>query len=570
MGNKGKMRKIAITFLISLLLVGGTNVLAKEKTVIAILPFTVHSAENIDYVQLGIWDMLISRLSADEKIEVASKDTVFANLKEIGKREYTQGDIYGLGKKMNVDFVVWGSITKIGNNVSIDGRLLDIGTYKSPIGIYAQSQGLDEIIPKISDFAQRILTFVTGGSPAPASSSTPSTPPPAETATPQTLREKAIIAGMKATKKGTLTAIPINPDFISAPQVLDRKDFWMSQQLPFEVRGMDVGDINADGQNEIVVIDTNNVYIFQRKGTQLNLLQKITGNSYDNYLSVDIADINGNGIKEIIVSNINKDIVSSFVLEWKGGKFSPIATKLPYFLRIVYDGSGEPILLGQEIGTEKPFENPIHEIVWDGTAYRKGKKMRIPTGLSVYGLTLDNLDSRGPEKVIAFDDDDFLCVYDKTDKPIDKIRIIGGSNELLWKSDEQFGGSNNFIEPYGSYMGDTERELRFFINPRILTYDTNKDGKKEFIIIKNLSATGRLFKKTRLFTAAEVYNLEWDGMGFVENWRTKKINGYIADYQIKDIDNDGQIEIVLALVLSTGISTQDRSAIVAYKLIPQK
>jgi hypothetical protein len=31
-----------------------------------------------------------------------------------------------------------------------------------------------------------------------------------------------------------------------------------------------------------------------------------------------------------------------------------------------------------------------------------------------------------------------------------------------------------------------------------------------------------------------------------ENWKTRKINGYVADYQFKDIDNDGQNEIVLA------------------------
>ena len=45
-------------------------------------------------------------------------------------------------------------------------------------------------------------------------------------------------------------------------------------------------------------------------------------------------------------------------------------------------------------------------------------------------------------------------------------------------------------------------------------------------------------------------------MGMVENWRTKKINGYVADYQFKDIDNDGENEVVLALVLSTGGSTE--------------
>jgi hypothetical protein len=69
-----------------------------------------------------------------------------------------------------------------------------------------------------------------------------------------------------------------------------------------------------------------------------------------------------------------------------------------------------------------------------------------------------------------------------------------------------------------------------------------------------------------LFTSSEIYNLEWDGLGMAENWRTKKINGYVADYVLKDIDNDGKPEIVLALVLSVGTSIKNKSVIVVYKL----
>ena len=71
-----------------------------------------------------------------------------------------------------------------------------------------------------------------------------------------------------------------------------------------------------------------------------------------------------------------------------------------------------------------------------------------------------------------------------------------------------------------------------------------------------------------VFTSSEIYNLEWDGLGMAENWRTKKINGYVADYCIKDIDNDGKQEIVLALVLSVGASLRDKSVIVVYRMDP--
>ena len=150
-----------------------------------------------------------------------------------------------------------------------------------------------------------------------------------------------------------------------------------------------------------------------------------------------------------------------------------------------------------------------------------------------------------------------------------RLQAFGGSNERLWKSDEVYGGSNTVI------VNDDllpENENKFtYINLRILTVDTKKDDKKEIIIVKNVSSSGHLFKNVRLFTSSEVYNLEWDGLGLVENWKTRKINGYVPDYQFKDIDNDGQNEVVLALFMSTGASVSDRSVIVSYKMsTPEK
>ena len=77
---------------------------------------------------------------------------------------------------------------------------------------------------------------------------------------------------------------------------------------------------------------------------------------------------------------------------------------------------------------------------------------------------------------------------------------------------------------------------------------------------------GRIFKKLKLFTSSEIHNLEWDGIGMAENWRTKKINGYVADYAIMDLDNDSKPKIILALVKSVGAAVSDRSVLVLYEL----
>jgi TolB-like protein len=568
-----KMRKTIqyIFCLIIILLVTG-SLWAKDTYTVTVLPFTLNSSENIDYIKQGIEEMLSSRISVPNKINVINKNIVLDELKKSKIKRITLTDVHNIGKKLNSDYVVWGSITKIGSSISIDGKLVDILNNKSEIGISSQSQTIDDVIPKINDFSEKIIQNILGTTP---SSSLPALPVAAPTvAAPQVpaalSRESQIIASMKTggKKGGTLTSV-INSEFINTAEPINRKEFWMSQKIPTEFKGMSIGDVNNDGVNEIVTIDKNSVYIYQKAEKELRLIQKIKGNSYDNYIAVDVADINRNGIPEIIETSLNDALLDSFVLEFKDGKYVKIASNIRWFLRVIDTPSGIPLLLGQEYGMGKPFDSPIYEMIWREGKYIPDQKMKIPSGLSIYGLTIDNIGIGGSEKIIALDDLDYLYITEKTTKSLGRLTSIGfTSDELLWKSDDVYGGSNNYLENVENKSNptDSDKENYAYANLRILTFDTNKDGKKEIIIVKNLSSSGRIFKKLKLFSASEIYNLEWDGMGMAENWHTKKINGYVADYCIKDIDNDGKPEIVLALVQSTGASLHDRSVIVVYKL----
>lgn len=560
------MRKTLIyivSLMISLLIAG--TLWAKDKYTVTILPFTLNSAENIDYVKQGIEEMLSSRLSASDKISVTNRNIVARELKKINAKDISIENVYVLGKKLNSDYVVWGSITKIGNSISLDGKLVDIAQSKSDVSVFAQTQTLDDVIPKINDFSENIINHILGTTPQSISAtatgtSVASTSPQAPAAL---SRESQIIASMKAggKKGGTLTSV-INTEFINAAEPFNRKEFWMSQKIPTEFKGIDIGDVNNDGLNEVVVIDKNTIYIYQKAEKDLRLLETIKGKSYHNYLAVDLADINRNGINEIIVTAINRSLLESFVLEFKNGKYETVAADLRWFFRVI-DTSSIPLLVGQQYGFDRPFDTPIYEIIWKDGKYQPDQQIKIPSGLSVYGLTIDNIGIDGKEKVIALNDMDYLFITEKTNKTLGRLTSIGfTSEELIWKSDDVYGGSNNYIDN----ANKDDKDKKIFINLRILTYDTNKDGKKEIIVVKNLSSVGRVFQNLKLFTSSEIYNLEWDGMGLAENWRTKKINGYVSDYCMKDIDNDGKPEIVLALVQSVGASLRERSVLVVYEL----
>ncbi len=535
---------------------------AEDQKKVAVLPFSVHSSEDINYVRDGIWDMLISRLSANNGINVSTKQKVREALDKLDKKGITAADVYGFGKRLNLDYVVWGSITKIGNSISLDAKLLDVSTYKTPVGVFEQCHGMDDVIPRIGDFAKKINYYVLGQTPPAAGIA--ALPATGATGSPSRSLQGPDETKVIQARGGTFTSV-INPAFITAANPLANKGFWMSQKYRKTFKGMDIGDVNSDGLNEVVVIDEHSVMIYQKVGKEFKLLNKIPGKDYSSYISVDVADVNGNGIDEIIVTNMENHNLESFILEFQDDKFVIIASGLRWFLKVV-DISGMPQLLGQKQGMDEAFSRPIYEIVCSNGECTEGKRMSIPQGLSVYGLTIDSVDEGSVNRVIALDNYGHICIYKETkDSAYFKIHVMGGSDKLIWKSDEVFGGSNNYFY-FGDVMettSDSSGPEKVFIKERILTYDIDGNGKREIVVVKNLSPIGRVMKNVRTFTRSTIYNLGWDGLGMSENWRTKKIQGYVADYQIKDIDNDGKDEVVLAVGLGTLLS---RSVIVAYDL----
>ncbi len=328
----------------------------------------------------------------------------------------------------------------------------------------------------------------------------------------------------------------------------NRKGFWISNKFDGEFKGIAVGDVDGDGRNEIVVIDSQTVRICRKEGNDLKELYTIAGKPSSTYLTVDVADVKGTGTKQIFVTSQTGYNLNSFVLEYKDNKFVRTASDLKWFFRVIENSSGT-MLLGQTMGVAEPFSNPIHEIIWNNGKFVEGRQIKAPRGLSIYGMTIDRLDKNGQNMVITIDDFDHLMVCNETDMPMDRLNNPFGS-KICHKSDEDYGGSSNFVDfPTASNTSDSVETTNFnFVNVRILTYDFNKDGTRQIMIVKNYSPIGRALRNVKRFTASEICNLVWDGNSLAENWKTRKIQGYVADYQIKDVDNTGEPQLILVMI----------------------
>jgi len=130
---------------------------------VAILPFQMNADEDIDYINRGIRDMLTSRITYGTHITILDQSLVKDALYKVGTGKLTQKIVQELGSTIGVDYVIFGSITKIGNSLSIDISVLSVlqGGVTTPV--FTQSIGLDEVIPKMSGLARGIRDVISTG-----------------------------------------------------------------------------------------------------------------------------------------------------------------------------------------------------------------------------------------------------------------------------------------------------------------------------------------------------------------------------------------------------------------------
>ncbi len=499
---------------------------------VAILPFMIYSQENLDYLREGIYEILTSRITVEERIVLIERSVVERALYEERPTRLDETAATKIGMRVGADYIVLGSLTKVGNYISLDARLISLTEEKPPLSVYTQHKGIDDVMVKIGDFAQDI--------------------------------------GFKILGRRAMIGRPGQPRYPSEPrrgiERFDRAgmDYKRSQTFGFEIKGLDIGDVDGDKKNEVVIMDDHNLYVFKYDGDKLGLFQKIETGSQHNFLTLDVADVNRNGIAEIIVTAVVGDDLRSFILEYEEGKFRKITEKAGWFFRVLEHPKEGPILIGQRMDADGKFVGSIYKFVWKKKSFEKGPKMPFPSETKIFGLALAGVRDKDKLDLIVLDD-------------LERLRVVGMDGKYQWTSPEKFGGTTNFYDTkkksdMAYYRGGLPPDWRVYITGRIVTKDLEGHGLQEVIVNKNSSSGTRLLDKVRNFSKGEVYGLAWDENALATNWKTREINGYISDFQVKDADNDGEEELVLAVVLppEEGIegafSKKVRSNILFFKL----
>jgi len=509
-----------------------------------VLPFTIHSEKDLTFLQNGIRDMLSTRLASEGKVVLVDTEETRQILKKLSGPIDRQSAVE-LGKRLDADYVIFGSLTFFGESISTDARFIDIRQNK-PLIVFSQSgKSHDDVISHIDLFAGRINEEVFGRTTH--TTYAPSPRPRPEASADHREHPEKLLTGDNE--------IEITD---SVPQTISPKNtfkIWKSRRFNTQIKGMSIGDVDEDGRNETVFISDGNVFIYRRMNGKFEKIGEVKEDTYNTIIGVDVADINKNGKSEIFVTGLHKKTrrLKSFVLEWDGTGFVKISKGLNWFFRVLNTPDRGDILLGQKGGTGRNlFFGNIFEMKWESGIYAPAERQILPKGINIYGFAYGDVLNNGKEMIVAF-----------TKK--DRIRILARNGVEEWRGADPYGGSSTYLE-YPSET-DTKKMEHYYLKQRLYITDLDKDGKNDVIAVKNDEFAGRLFQRFRRYKSGHIELLTWDNIGLQTKWKTSKISGYISDYTIGDHDNDGQDELVFSVVAKgAGITGKGKSFIVSQEL----
>ena len=552
--------------LLVLTLIGSAS--AAEPARVLILPFSINADKDLAYLKKGVADMLASRLALKDKVVVIRSTDASLMAAEIPE-PINAATAVSLGAKSRSDYVLFGSLTVLGNNVSTDARFFDVHRKQALLNFSEVGNTQGEIISHINLLAVRIKEEVFGRK------TIASRPPSQES----TAKQESGSVSRKHPEKLLDKEAGVGFSDSEEPSVSGeiKATLWKTRTFKTAIKGFAIGDVDGDKNNETVFVSSNLIYIYRYMNRRFAKITEIQGPSRDslmgiqigsksphNFIGVDVADINENGIAEIFVTSLTeKNRLMSFVLEWDGTQFKTLASAQNWYYRVIkVSAGGPPALLGQKGGFNKVFSGGIYALGWDNVGYVPEDKQRLPNWINIYGFTFGDVLNEGRDSVLAIRKDGTLSILDK-------------DGQETWTSSDTYGGSNIFL------LAPAEKKLKkkegrlidptafdgIFLQQRIFVSDLDQDKKNEVIVVKNHDVTRGLFHRLKKYTTGHFEGLVWDNVGLRRTWKTRQFSGYISDFDVGDLDNDGTDELVFAVMAkSDGVLSESKSYIVSWSL----
>lgn len=525
--------------------------MAQERTYkFLVAPFKIHADRDLSYLQRGVIDMLVARLSSKKTEVIVGPQPVWdAVAGQAGLM--SEASAAALGAKYGADFIVFGSLTIIGDNVSTNAQCLDVRSKTVPVVFTQAGKNMGDVIPQVHQFAGAIREKVLGEKPLAEQAAASGTPPQAESRrNPEAVwQETGAGAGF-----GLPGIIRTQPTDASGQFTV-----WRSPELEEDYIGIAAEDVDGDRKLELVTLSDRKLAIWRYDAGRMIKLTELATNQNLQFLAVDAADINGNGKAEIFVSAIYPDSqrLSSLVAEGSGASLNWIAEGESMYFRVLRPPGAKPELYGQTWGGTEPFSSSVYRVVWHAGSYTRTEREPLPKNVNIFSFAKGNIKAEAAQQKIVITSQATL-------------QVQNADETIAWTGAEGYAGTGVFVEyPDEQFEVDPRNGVlgRYYLPQRIHVQDVDGDGVNEVLLADNVDRTGRLLPRTRFFKEGRVRCLSWSQLGLYEEWQTQPLSGHISDTAIADLDNDGVKELIVVVIPPMSFSlSQSKSYFVMWKI----
>jgi hypothetical protein len=264
-------------------------------------------------------------------------------------------------------------------------------------------------------------------------------------------------------------------------------------------------------------------------------------------------------------------------VEWDGKEMVTLFENARYYIRPIKVPAIGMVLAGQKAGiVGVAISGPIYSLLLDGSRLVGEERLPVPAGVNLFNFSFADLDGDGESKVVVLDE-------------WNKLLVMNQSGKVLWKSEDRYGATKRFVGGKSAIQMTQQTGARraatkvvdgattilfeeLYVPSRILVTDVDGDGKDDIIINANTSTWTSLVRSVQVFQSGTMVGMKWNGVGLQELWRTRKVDGYVVDYDARSHHlplKDG-VEQLYVGVVSQGsfgdIFSADESMLLVYPL----
>ena len=498
---------------------------AAEKSTYIVAPFFVQGPQGFTYLERSIPQMLTSRLYWKDHVEPARSELP-VNIKPAS----SQAEAEKLLAQFKADYVVWGTVTIVENDCSLDVRVRHKSGKIWPQVREAKSPQLIAAITGVSDAINREV-FSRPTSAADIS------------------RGGASAGGGRINQMNpdimvnetSPQEVYLNPQFRYSGASVEDDSRLRSQALNFPAIGMEVVDADGDGKNEIFLLEDHKLRAYSFSQGQLSPRGEVSFPMNSQCLSVRSLP-HPSGKAWIVVNTVDSggQPVGS-ILTYSGGAFKEEMRNIKYYLNVVrIPPNYMPILVGQEAQPPRLFKVGVNEMTKQGERLAPSRRLALPTDANVFNFTYlpGGRGERDSDKLILLSNDEHLRVYNS-------------KGSRLAQTSEKYSGSALGLEIAVAMPGLGRDYITiptvYYIPMRMLAIDLERDGNWELLVNRPISTASEIFERYRFYPQSEIHSLFWDGVGLNLQWKTRRIKGSMVDYTIADANNDGIPDLVTCL-----------------------